>query len=163
MTDRPHGLDIETDRPFQERMWVAERIGWLLMLLLVAAALAGFAGTTGPASSARVESGGAKIDYPRIARWQTADTMTVEFSGSGTAQIRLPAAFADVFAIENVTPNPAKVVATPEGPLFEFELAQGAGPKKVNFALRADKPVLPRRARGDVAGQPYELSFSVLP
>lgn len=163
MNTNPASLELETDRRFQERFWVFQRIGWVAMLLLVAAALAGLAGTSGAASSGRVEAGGATIDYPRIARWQTADTMTIEFSGSGLAQVRLPAAFADAFSIENVTPQPAKVVATPDGPLFEFDLGGGEGPKKVNFAVRADRPSLPRRARGEVAGEPYEFSFTVLP
>lgn len=163
MSGNVSGLEIETDRRFQERVWIFERAGWIAMLLIVVAALAGLTGTSGPASSASVEAGGAKIDYPRIARWQTADSMTVEFSGAGTGRVLLPSAFLEAMSVENVTPQPTRVVATPQGAIFEFELGGGAGDKRVDFALRPDSPSFPQRVAGDVEGDPFEISFMVLP
>lgn len=59
MTHVIEGLEVGADRPFQERLWFWERVGWAAMLLLVVAALAGLTGTTGPASWGKVEAGGA--------------------------------------------------------------------------------------------------------
>ena len=165
MSKDPQGLEIDLDRTFQEKMWVVERVGWALMFLIVVAALAGFTGVTGAASSARAEAAGAKIDHPRISRWQTADTLAVEFDAGATGKVEvlIPKAFTKVFAIEGVTPEPSKVTATPQGQLFEFELAGSSGKKTADFAIRAGRPAFPTRARGEVAGEPFEMSFAVLP
>jgi hypothetical protein len=134
-------LDLDSDRPFQERMWRFERAAWALMALLVIAAFAGFTGKGGPFAHARVQAGTATVDYPRISRWQTADSLTVEFGPetSGRGEVLLPSAFTDSFAIESVVPQPIEVVATPEGKLFRFAM-EGNGRKSVNFAVRAGSP-----------------------
>ena len=165
MNKDPQGLEIDLDRSFQEKMWVVERIGWALMFLIVVAALAGFTGVTGAASSGRAEAAGATIDYPRISRWQTADTLAVDFAEStaGKVEVLIPKAFTKVFAIDGVTPQPSKVTATPEGQLYEFELAAEAGKKTADFSIRAGRPSLPTQARGAVAGEPFAMPFIVLP
>jgi hypothetical protein len=165
MSKKAEGLELDSDRSFQEKFWVVERVGWALMFLIVVAALAGFTGVTGAASSGRAEAAGAKIDHPRISRWQTADTLAVEFheGAAGKVEVLIPKAFTKVFAIEGVTPEPSKVTATPEGQLFEFELAAESGEKTADFALRAGRPALPTQARGAVAGEPFDMPFTVLP
>ena len=156
---------IGADRRFQERLWFWERVGWAAMALLVLAALAGLTGTRGPAASGTVEAGGATIEYPRISRWQSADSLGVEFAveAGGAVQVLLPGAFTDVFSIQSVTPQPSKVTATANGQLFEFELAPEPGPKKATFAVRAERPAFPVPTRGEVGGAPFAFSFTVLP
>ena len=165
MNKDPQGLEIELDRRFQEKAWVAERFGWTLMFLLIVAALAGFTGVTGAASSGHAEAAGARIDHPRISRWQTADTLAIEFadSAAGTVEVLIPKSFTEVFSIEGVTPEPSKVTATSEGQLYEFELAAGAGKKTADFSIRAQRPALPTQARGAIAGETFAMSFTVLP
>lgn len=165
MNKVPQGLEVDSDRAFQEKFWVVERVGWVLMFLVVVAALAGFTGVTGAASSGRAEAAGATIDHPRISRWQTGDTLAVEFadSAAGKVEVLIPREFTKVFAIEGVTPEPSKVTATPDGQLFEFDLAADPGKKTADFAVRAQRPALPTRARGAVAGEPFAMQFTVLP
>ncbi len=164
-TDASRSIDIETDRRFQERFWRFERVAWGLMALLVLAALAGFTGKGGPFAHAEAAAGAARIDYPQIARWQTADSLTVEFGpdASGRAEVLLPSQFTDTFAIESVDPQPAEVLATPEGMLFRFDL-QGRGRQSANFAVRAGNPSW--WTSGDLRlgdGSRATLGFLVLP
>jgi hypothetical protein len=165
MSKDPQCVEIDLDRSFQEKMWLVERIGWALMFLVVVAALAGFTGVTGAASSGHAEAAGARIDYPRISRWQTADTLAIEFpaSAAGKVEVLVPQAFTKVFAIEGVTPEPSRVTVTPKGQLYEFELAAEAGKKTADFAIRAGRPSLRTQARGAVAGEPFDMPFIVLP
>lgn len=165
MSKDAQGLEIDSDRAFQERFWIVERIGWALMLLIVLAALAGFTGVTGPASTGRAEAAGARVDYPRISRWQTADMLAIEFAegAGGKVEVLIPREFTRVFSIEGVTPEPSKVTATSDGPLYEFEVDADPGTKTADFAIRAQRPAVPTRARGAVAGEPFAMSFTVLP
>jgi hypothetical protein len=39
---RVNDLEVEQDLDFQQRMWAFERAGWIVMLLVISAALAGF-------------------------------------------------------------------------------------------------------------------------
>lgn len=165
MTQIIEGLEVGTDRPFQERLWFWERVGWVVMLLLVLAAIAGLTGTTGPLSSGKVEAAGAEIDYPRIGRWRAADSLTVTFAeiAGTTGTILIDDKFLEVFAIDSVTPQPAKVVATPRGQEFQFDLASAAAPRKVHFSVTPQLPAFPARASGTVSGEPYSFTFTVLP
>lgn len=165
MNEPAPGLQVDSDRAFQERFWVWERAGWIGMLLFVIAALAGLTGVTGPLSGGKAEAGEATIHYPRISRWQASDDLMVEFTGEAASPVEvvLPRSFTDVFAIESVIPQPARVTATPQGQVFEFELSGNSGPRHANFLLRPTRQSWPARARASVAGRPVDLSFTVLP
>lgn len=76
MTDRGN-FEVEEDRTFQERFWTAQRFAWSAMGLFIVAALAGATGSGGPLADAVAETPGGTIEYPRIARWQAAERMTV--------------------------------------------------------------------------------------
>ena len=158
-------LDLDSDRSFQEKWWVIERIGWLIMLAIVLAALAGLTGRGGPLASAEVEAGDVRVTYPRVARWQTAAEMTVEFPAQrmGSGEILLPSDFVSLFSVESVSPQPSRVVVRPEGMLYEFELDGVSGPKKAEFALRAVRPSFWRTVRSQAAAAPESMSFIILP
>ena len=89
---------IREERGFQEKLWTAQSIGWVLMLLFVIAALLGATGSGGPLSMARAQSGQATVDYPRIARWQASTQMIVTLapSATGQADLYLPQSLLDV-------------------------------------------------------------------
>jgi hypothetical protein len=53
---RAGDLEVEQDLDFQQRTWALERAGWIVMLLIIAAALAGFfgGGPLSPTTSERM-------------------------------------------------------------------------------------------------------------
>ncbi len=66
--DRP-SIEIAQDMEFQAASWRVQRIGWTLMLLIVAAALSGlFGGGVLSSAQAGDASGGFSLDYERFVR-----------------------------------------------------------------------------------------------
>jgi hypothetical protein len=84
-----HGdLEIPEDLPFQRREWVAERVAWAVMALLIAGALLGFFGT-GPLSrtTAGDEAGPLWLEYERFARLLAAGALE-SARGAGRSERR---------------------------------------------------------------------------
>jgi hypothetical protein len=132
------------DSAFQEWFWTAQRFAWALLVLVIVAALAGTTGRGGVLSKATAVAGSARIEYPAVARWQTADGLRVTIAGTAPqSEILLPASFLDRFEIETVTPQPAKVTAGREGARYAFDLDPSARPASVRFAIRAREPDVP--------------------
>ena len=159
------GLEVDADRPLQEKFWFWQRVGWMGMLLLVIAAVVGLTGNSGPLSSGKVEAGTSTVDYPRISRWRAADSLSVSFGDTAgtTGTILLPQEFLHAFTIDMVTPQPTRVLATSKGLEFHFALAADAAPREVHFAITPQLPTFPSEARGTVSGRPYSFSFTILP
>src|SRR5213595_1235399 len=63
------------DEQFEDRWWHVEFVGWIVMLALVVAGLAGVVGR-GPIASARA-AGATTVEYERIARYQTPTRIVV--------------------------------------------------------------------------------------
>lgn len=160
------GLQVNEDRPWQERFWTVQRIAWIAMALFIVAAMFGATGSGGPLATARVETPGGSIDYPRIARWQSTDQVTVNLppGSSGNVDVEIERSFADLFAIQSVEPEPSQVVATQNGHRFTFDLAADAGPKTIAFHIRPSNPTLPRTIAARIGDAPAaRLNVTVLP
>ena len=160
------GLDIEVDRPLQERIWAAERAGWLLFALFILLALAGLTGKGGPLSRA-VEAGPeGSIDYPRVARWQTSDEIRVTLNGSGAPQaiVELDSSFSRLLQIESVQPAPSTSSLTQQGLRLTFEVDGGALPSTVLLSVLPVSPAVEAeigvRLNG---GERLVLSPTILP
>lgn len=135
-------IDVNVDRAFQERFWIAVRIGWVAMALLFLAALLGATGSGGILSSQTLEVGGGEIELPSVSRWSSADTMTVTLSDPARrTSVLVPTAFGDVFAIDAISPQPNSVTGSPEGDLYLFELQPAGGEMSIDFSIRASHPV----------------------
>lgn len=159
------GLQVEEDRPWQETLWTAQRVGWAIMALLIVAALIGITGKGGPVASASASVAGATIEYPRITRWQSQDQLVVRLppSASGEAEVELSRAFGDLFTVESVQPEPSKVEATGTGYRYAFDV-RGGGEKLVRFNIKANRPVLWRAVEASIGdAPPARLGVIVLP
>lgn len=159
-------MKLDTDPTFQERWWRLERIAWVLMGLLVIAALCGLTGAGGPLSRGQVQAGSAIIDYPRIARWQSAEHATIRFAADATGEVPvlLSPAFAEAFDVEAMMPDPVQTRSTAAGHELTFDLGQDRGPKLVTLSLRPGHPGLPAHAAVRIGdAPPARLGFVVLP
>lgn len=135
-------VDIDTDRKFQERFWIAVRIGWVAMAVLLLLAIMGFTGSGGAYSSQKLEAGNASVEVPAVSRWAASDTLKVTLNASAErTTVLLPAELGDVFSIEAVNPQPQSVSAGPEGDEFVFQLVPAGGKTTVEFSLRPSRPV----------------------
>jgi hypothetical protein len=159
-------LEVEEDRPLQERLWRIQRVAWAAMVLILIAALAGATGGGGPFAHATSASAAGTIDYPRISRWRAADRMVIALAPDATdsVELEIDAAFAETFSIESIEPQPSASRATPTGHAYEFDLSPVPGRKEIVFHLRAGSPALPTRAEARLGdGLPHRLTLTVLP
>lgn len=159
---RPDGLQLDENRPYQERLWTVERWAWAAFLLLTLAAALGATGAGGPFSREVAAVEGGEIDLPRIARWQASDEMTVRFArGSGERTLLLSPQFSRSFQIESILPRPERVVADSDGHTFHF--AAGDGQAEAVLHLRSQSPGLVRYRIGIDGSTPTERSTLILP
>lgn len=135
-------VDVRTDRVFQERFWIAVRIGWMAMAAVLLAAIMGLTGSGGSYSAQTLPAGDATVEIPAISRRAASDTMTIKTSSPlDRMTVLIPAGFGDVFSLESVNPQPRSVSAGPNGDEFVFELKPGSGETSIEFSLRASRPV----------------------
>jgi hypothetical protein len=161
-TIRPDGLQINDNRPYQERFWSTQRGAWLCFVAITFAAALGATGAGGPLSrgSAAFETAG-RIDYPAVGRWQAGDHLVVTFSSSGSHSLQLSPSFAEAFQIETVRPDPQASIATADG--LELQFGAGEGPARAYLQLRPQAPGVARyQARID-GGTPQDLTTIILP
>lgn len=159
-------IELNEDLPFQERIWRAERIGWILMgVLLLLAALGVFG--AGPLSWTTVpENGGAvQVEYGRFQRASAPAGMTVRVSGAATADtplsIELSEAFLRAYRIDAIRPEPAQWLPQDRGLRVSFET--GGRDFVINFHLRAERIgyFVPTLRTG--AGKPVALPVVIYP
>lgn len=164
--DEEAGIDVDADRRAQEKYWKFQRIAWLVMAGTVAGAVLGATGGGGMLSRATAKNALGEIDYPRIARWQAANEMTLRLPGGASreADLELDGTFARLFSIEEVVPSPSRSAATPSGHRFTFSLGQGPEERTIIFRLKPGRPAGPTRASARIeGGPPIVLSFVILP
>lgn len=107
-------VDVETDRKFQERFWIAVRIGWVAMAAILIAAIMGFTGSGGSYSGQRLSAGEATVEIPAVSRWAASDTMTIKTGAPDKrTTVLVPAGFGDLFSLEAINPQPQSVSAGP--------------------------------------------------
>ena len=159
-------VDVETDRNFQERFWIAVRIGWVAMIAILISAILGLTGSGGSYSTQKLVAGEAIVEIPAASRWAASDTMTIKTgTHASRTTVSVPAGFGDVFSLESINPQPQSVSAGPEGDEFVFKLKPGNGETSIEFSLRASRPVWhhqlgPFRVNGEVT---EVSSVTVLP
>ena len=160
------GLELVTNRPFQRRFWRIQRVGWVIMALILLAALLGLTGKGGPLARASVTGPEGEVVYPRVARWQTADELEVRFSrvSAGEATVQVGVEFGRVFQVEGIQPEPSSSIVIAGGQQLTFEVGPGEGEKSVTINVRPTQPELatriPIRING---GDPMRITPVVLP
>lgn len=135
-------LTDEDNRRFQEATWKAERVGWLVMLVIVVAALAG-AFSSGPLSDVEAAApGGATVSYQRFNRHMAPSEIRVSLpaaGGSKTAKLEMSRSLLDAFDIEHIRPAPSRSVATTDGITFEFDAASSPTKAIITLSLTANR------------------------
>lgn len=134
---------IQEDMPFQRRSWIAERIGWVAIGLLLLGALSGvFA--LGPLAYATASSrdGSVVIEYARFVHKTARTWFTIRVARSGQdVLVRLSPQFSTSLDMETLDPHPLRSSAGEQGSELVFPPAKtgdlvvhiGARPKAFGF------------------------------
>lgn len=121
-------LPIHEDMRFQTRSWMAERIGWGILILFVVLALLGVF-SNGVLSSARAEREGVPltIDYERFQRKTALTRFAIHLPRQGQDEIWLQfnRALQATYEVESIQPPPARATTNASGIGLFFDTYDG--------------------------------------
>jgi hypothetical protein len=123
-TQRP---PIDEDLLFQQRNWRVQRIGWMVLGLLIVAGLAGLMGP-GPLSRVNARAGERlEVDYERFVRHGAASELkvTVRRPASGQVRVAISRDYLDQLNLERVRPSPTEVQSSGGDAVYVFGHAGG--------------------------------------
>lgn len=136
-------LDCDEDIDQQQRMWRIERAGWLLMALVMLAALLGFTGHgLFSERSAGSPEAGFVVSYHRFERYAAPTLLTVLPSDgdSGEIRLRVDQEFLRKIAFLRVDPEPVRVELDSGYDIFVFAV-KAPGPIVFHYEPLAPGPM----------------------
>ncbi|PZO00594.1 MAG: hypothetical protein DCF30_09295 [Hyphomicrobiales bacterium] len=156
-------LELHEHRAFQEKYWTVQRWAWVGYGFVVVAALLGLSGAGGVFARARIQADGNEIDYPRFARWQTQDTISIAFAPTGEAdrRILLSPEFGRGIAIEGTHPRPSRSSATAAGEELIVHVRPGER-AMAKIRIKPDAPGIVR-ATMSIDGARAAVTLIILP
>ena len=159
--------EIEQDLEFERRAWIIERVGWILMLLVVIAALLGLFGhgVLGY-RSATAPNGSVTVEYEAVARkgGSTGLDISVRAPRHADAVVVLIAdSYLRHVDVESITPEPSVVTGSGDAVRFEFPVAPGTDELLVRLQLRPDALGSIEGSVETPDGPPVRFSQFVLP
>ena len=162
------GIELDQDLDFERREWVVQRIGWVVMALILVAALLGLFGGPGPLSSAVLEGGGLapiKVEYERLARVDHQTTLTVRFvaDAGDQAAIWMDSRYHESMLIEHIDPLPDRVVTHEDRIEYLFDVAEGGAPMVLVFHLKCQRAGSVHNRIGRDGGAALSLTHFVYP
>lgn len=133
-------LEIAQDLVWQERMWKAERIGWVVAVMLLLANFVGLVGR-GPLSQTLTGEQGDVIwvEYDRIAHLKAAATVRVhlgeEVLAADAVEIWLRQPYLNQMQISRITPEPSQVAVARDRYVYTFALQEPLESLTIAFDL----------------------------
>jgi hypothetical protein len=122
------GLDLDDEEKFLERSWLIQRIGWVVMIIIVVAAIIGLFGG-GPVSSASAGTldSGLEIRYERFARMHAVTEARVRAAhaapGDSMIAVWVSERWIGRFDVQSINPEPARTSVRGRGRTYEFVAA----------------------------------------
>jgi hypothetical protein len=144
-------LEISQNLNFQRRSWAIQRLGWVMLALLILAACLGLFGS-GPLSQAMTgrQEDPLSVQYHRFWRLKSPMSLRLHFgpqaTRSGQARVWLSRSYLEAMSVQHVTPQPQQVEAGPDRLTYVFTLSPPERPTTVTFNIEPETP-------GSVSGQ----------
>lgn len=135
---KSNGLQLDSDVALQERMWLAERIGWILTALVLVAALLGAFGGSGPLNQGHYDDpdGSLSVKYQRMARHATETSLEVRFLPQGRqAELWISNVSLEGLSLQRVLPEPQSVARNGDRTYFRFDAVTPSEPLAVEFVV----------------------------
>lgn len=141
--DADGGLEMGDVMTFQRRSWSVQRIGWIVMLLLIVAGLAGLFGS-GPVAHASVGSRESTLflKYDRFVRLYARHTVSVEVdepvaATDSTAQVWLDQEWLSGNEIVSIIPTPVESWNAGGRIYYLFRIVPGSGRSVITIAMNS--------------------------
>jgi hypothetical protein len=161
------GLEVSQDVAFSKREWRAQRIGRVIWLLLVVAAVAGVFGHGWLAKGrARSSDGILTVEYDRIARSQSPTQLQIDISKSSpdeTLQLWIKRGYLDDCLIRMISPEPNRTATSMDRIVYSVETLARDGPGRLILVVEPE--VIGRREieLGVVGGPQLVVTQFILP
>jgi hypothetical protein len=171
MTQVSNAGDLET-KPyiqFQQKTWAVQRVAWMVLLAILVAALLGLFGGTGPLAQASISDADdtLRIHYNRFSQYLSPIDLHIEVDvpeGAGdTLHFWIDRQYLDGFIVQNITPEPDKIEATPDRLIYEFPLAESNGTIIITLHVRHDQIGVLQGRMGLEDGATLEFTQFVYP
>ena len=136
-------LEIDEDIEFQEREWAWERVGRMLLVLLIVLSLIGLFGH-GPISwtTATADDGTLEVSFERFGRRGGSGELGVRAPASaaedGTWAIDLSHDYVGAVRIDTISPQPDSIEAVEGGLRYSFTQAEPGADLEASFSLTPD-------------------------
>ncbi len=133
-------LEISNDPEFQRREWSAQRVGWVVWLAVIVAALAGLMGE-GPLSDATAgaEDDLLRVQYHRFVRHAAPRTLKIQLQPGAVqgkqARVWINQEYLEGLEIQDITPEPSSVEAASGRVIYVFDLDKKGEPATILFDL----------------------------
>jgi hypothetical protein len=127
----PMGLQVSIQKTFQQREWKAQRAGWVLIALMLVAALVGLLGP-GPLSWATAQGadGSVQVEYQRFTHREADDRVSVTLSSAAvtgdSVDVELDGDWVQAMDITGIHPQPQEQTPTPYGVRLSIPTEPGA-------------------------------------
>lgn len=113
-------MTIDEDPAIQRRVWIGQRVGWVLIAVIVVAGLVGVFGS-GPLSSSSAEIPNLRVEYERFARLQQPTRLKCVSIGSPTkAEIAINRDFVDAVRVDAIMPTPIHIESAGHWMVYRF-------------------------------------------
>ena len=159
------GHDIE----YQRREWIAQRIGWTVMALLVVAALVGLLGGSGWFAIDELDSpnGTLSLRYHRMEHYHDPTELELEVAPeaveNGELRIWVDDRYARGLEIEGIIPEPDQVQIEPERVVYVFLVGQPTAPLTIQMAFQHGRFWRQSGELGLVGGDQISFNHFVFP
>jgi len=137
-------LEIDQDLPHERLEWRIERVGWIVMALMLLAALVGLLGP-GPLSSTTAGEKGSTlwVEYNRFERYQAPAMLRVHLgpgaARDGKARLWLNREYVENIELHHIDPEPESVEVGHDRLIYTFNLPDSTQPTAVTYYLEANK------------------------
>ena len=156
--ERQRGLEIEVDESWTRREWTVERVGWMMMLLIL---VAGSLGAFGEGLLSRGEASEyglpLRVEYERVARHGSPATLGIALgpgaAPGGVARLWVDRRYAETMEFKYIVPEPESTWVTRDRLGFAIRVPNPADSAFVTLALEADV-VGSREVRIGLEGHP---------
>jgi hypothetical protein len=163
--ERVGSLEIAQDLDFQRKEWRIQRISWVVMALLILAALLGL---TGSGILARATIGDAEsrlqLEYSRFDRLEAPTTLELQIAGDAVTEeqveLWVDRGYLQSVQVEQVVPEPEEVRSEGDHLTYVFGVDAPGQPVTITFDLRHTN-FGPKSGQVGLGNEPA-LSFSQL-
>ena len=125
-------LDMEDEIDLHKKGWVAQRVGWIIFLLILIAASLGLFGN-GLLSKSSAGERNAIIQYERFTRFESQTELNIQAQNvTDGLEVRIPQSYIHSMEVEKMIPEPTRQRLEPDHLVLFFE-AEGSASVSIVF------------------------------